>query len=48
MGTLLLHAVLLFGQSVEDAAPAKPEVLIWTQAVDEARSGREFIVRSSP
>jgi hypothetical protein len=35
MGILLLHAVLLFGSTVEGAKPKKAEVLICTQAVDE-------------
>jgi hypothetical protein len=34
MRTLLLHAVLLFGVTVEAAGPAKSEVLVCTQAVD--------------
>jgi hypothetical protein len=35
MGITLLHAVLLFGSTLEGAAPPKSEVLVCTQAVNE-------------
>lgn len=35
MGIMLLHAVLLFGPTLQGAAPVKSEVLICTQAVNE-------------